>query len=306
MVNGMKQTDRSTSPGSLSRRRALTSLVAFAAGSGSMSSRAQVAANWPLWTIEAKGGKVYLTGETPARPTAWKDDRIERLVATCSAFWTETNQTQHQDSQALIQRFGMDGTTPLFSKLTEADRRRVAQVAAMAKTPLNSLASFRPWLAAFALEQAYYGAMNFPESGTAEKVLLPKAESAGLALASEFATQGDVITFMGGMSPLEDLQYLHYTLDHILDGTASNERIYSLWSRGDMSGAERMVERMRNDQPDVYRKHVVGRNKRWVPRINAMLDASKPALVVVGLYHVEGPDSVLVQLRSQGFTVRAV
>lgn len=271
-----------------------------------MNAWSQVGTNWPLWTIEGNGGKVYLTGETPARPTNWKDDRIERLVSTCSAFWTETNQTQHQDARALIQRFGMDGTTPLFSKLTESDRQRVAKVADMAKTPLDSLASFRPWLAAFALEQTYYSAMNFPESGTAEKVLLPKAERAGLGLSSEFPTQGDVITFMGEMSPLEDLQYLQYTLDHILDGTDLNERIYSLWSHGDMSGAERVVERMRNDQPDLYRKHVVGRNKRWVPRIDAMLYEPKPALVLVGLYHVAGPDSVLVHLKSRGFTVRAV
>jgi len=306
MGNISTRADRATSSGGMSRRQVLVGMAALAAGSGSMDVRAQAATNWPLWTIEGKGGKAYLTGETPARPTSWKDDRIERLVATCSAFWTETNQTRHQDSQALIQRHGMDATAPLFSKLSEADRRRVAKVAEMAKTPLDGLAPFRPWLAAFALEEAYYGAMNFPESGTAEKVLLPKAESAGVALSSEFATQGDVITFMGEMSPVEDVQYLQYTLDHILDGTEANERVYSLWSRGDMSGAERMVQRMRNDQPDVYRKHVVGRNRNWVPRIDAMLDGSKPALVLVGLYHVAGPDSVLVQLKSRGFTVRAV
>lgn len=260
---------------------------------------------WPLWTIEGQAGKVYLTGETPARSTSWKDRRIESLVADCSALWTETNQLQHQDPGALLKRYGMDGGSPLLSRLSEADRQRVTKVAAMAKTPLDSLSSFRPWLAAFALEQSYYGAMNLAESGTAEKVLAPKARRAGLALSSEFATQGDVITFMGRMSPAEDVQYLQYTLDHILDGAAANERVYSQWSRGDMSGAEGMVGRMKANQPDAYRKHVIGRNKDWVPRIDAMLSGSKPALVVVGLYHVAGPDSVLVQLKQHGLTVRA-
>jgi uncharacterized protein YbaP (TraB family) len=148
--------------------------------------------------------------------------------------------------------------------------------------------------------------MNFPESGTAEKVLTTKAKSAGLTLSSEFPTNDDVITFMGEMTQEEEVQYLQYTMDHILDGTAENERIYSLWARGDMSGAEGMVARMKKNQPDLYKKHVIGRNKNWVPRIDAMLRDPKPALIVVGLYHMAGPDSVLVRLQEHGLSVRSI
>ena len=149
-------------------------------------------------------------------------------------------------------------------------------------------------------------AMNFPESGTAEKVLTTKAKSAGLTLSSEFPTNDDVITFMGEMTQEEEVQYLQYTMDHILDGTVENERIYSLWARGDMSGAEGMVARMKKNQPDLYKKHVIGRNKNWVPRIDAMLRDPKPALIVVGLYHMAGPDSVLVRLQEHGLSVRSI
>jgi len=306
MTNIGSKKDQAISAGGVSRRQALLSMAALAASCYSMKGWTQSATNWPLWTIEGKNGTVYLTGETPARATSWKDDRIETLVAGCSALWTETNQLEHKDPQALIKRYGIDGAAPLLSKLTEADQQRVTKVAEMAQMPLDSLAPFRPWLAAMALEETYYGAMKLPESGTAEKVLAPKAKSAGLTLSSEFATVDNVFSFMGEMSPLEEIQYLQYTLDHILDGTAENERIYSLWSRGDMSGAEYVVERMRKNQPDMYKKHVIGRNKNWVPRIDAMLNGSKPALIVVGFYHVAGPDGVLVQLKKHGLTVRAV
>lgn len=302
---GLKKTQAMSING-ISRRQALLGEAALAAGAYSMKGWAQTATNWPLWSIEGKNGKVYLTGETPARATSWKDDRIESLIPGCSALWTETNQTQHQDAQALIKQYGIDGKTPLLSKLTKADQQRVAKVAEMAKMPVDSLAAFRPWLAAMALEETYYGTMNLPESGTAEKVLVPKAQSAGLSLSSEFATQADVFKFMSDMPPTEDTQYLQYTLDHILDGTEENERIYSLWARGDMSGAEHLVERMRKNQPDIYKTHVIGRNKNWVPRIDAMLTGSKSTLVVVGYLHVAGPDSVLAQLKRHGLTVRAV
>ena len=197
MTNIGSKKDQAISAGGVSRRQALLSMAALAASCYSMKGWTQSATNWPLWTIEGKNGTVYLTGETPARATSWKDDRIETLVAGCSALWTETNQLEHKDPQALIKRYGIDGAAPLLSKLTEADQQRVTKVAEMAQMPLDSLAPFRPWLAAMALEETYYGAMKLPESGTAEKVLAPKAKSAGLTLSSEFATVDNVFSFMG-------------------------------------------------------------------------------------------------------------
>lgn len=288
------------------RREALLTMAALAASSFSINGWAQSATNWPLWSIEGKNGRVYLTGETPPRATAWKDDRIEKLLGGCSALWNETNQIHRQDPQALIRRYGIDQSTPLLSKLTPADQKRVAKVAELAKIPLDSLAPFRPWVVASELESSYYEAMKLPESGTAEKVLIAQAKTAGIPMSSEFPANDDVITFMGEMTQAEEIQYLQYTLDHILDGLAENERIYSLWSRGDLSGAEGMVARMKANQPDLYKKHVIGRNKNWVPRIETMLNDPKPALIVVGLYHIAGPDSVLAQLKGNGMTVRSM
>ena len=289
----------------MSRRQAMLNLAALAASSYSMRGWTQNITNWPLWTVEGEGGKVLLTGETPPRANAWKDDRIQGLLSDCSALWTETNQIVHQNPQALMKQYGIDETKPLLSKLTKTDQNRLARTAALAKVPLDSLAQYRPWLAAFTVEQSYYSTLNLPESGSAEKVLMQKAINAGITISSEFPTIDDLVAFMGASSQAEDIQYLQYTLDHILDGIAENERIYSLWSRGDMSGAERMVRRIKSAQPAMYNQHLVGRNGRWVPRIYDMLKTPKPALIVVGLYHLAGPDSILVRLKARGLKVTA-
>ena len=300
------QSGRVTHIGGVSRRQAMLSLAALAASSYSMRGWTQSITNWPLWTVEGQGGKVFLTGETPPRPSAWKDERIEGLLSGCSAFWTETNQIVHQDPQILMKQYGIDETKPLLSKLTQTDQKRLAKAAELAKLPLDSLAQYRPWLAAFTVEQSYYSTLNLPESGSAEKVLMSRATNADVTISSEFPTIDDLVAFMGASSQAEDIQYLQYTLDHILDGTAENERIYSLWARGIMSGAEGMVRRMKSEQPAMYNKHVVGRNGRWVPRIDEMLEIPKPALIVVGLYHLAGPDSILARLRERGLKVTAV
>lgn len=292
----------------LSRRQMIVGLglAAFAASSWSKLGWAAVPSNWPLWTVEGRGRKIFLTGETPARRIAWKDARIEGLLQNCSALWTETNLNRHQDVQVLIKQYGVDESRPLLSKLTERDQGRLAQAAKLAQVPLDSMAQYRPWFAAFTVEQAYYATLNLPEAGTAEKVLMPMAKNDGITISSEFPTIDDLVAFMGGSSPAEDVQYLQYTLDHILDGAEKNEDIYSRWAHGDMSGAEGMVARMKSSQPAMYDKHVIGRNGRWLPRIDEMLKSPKPALVVVGLYHMAGPDSVLVRLREHGLKVTAV
>jgi uncharacterized protein YbaP (TraB family) len=300
------KSDRVTHIGGMSRRQVTLNLAALAASSYSMRGWTQSITNWPLWTVEGQGGKVFLTGETPPRPSAWKDERSEGLLSGCSALWTETSQIVHQDPRVLMKQYGIDATKPLLSKLTQTDQKRLAKAAELAKLPLDSVAQYRPWLAAFTVEQSYYSTLNLPESGSAEKVLMSIATNAGVTISSEFPTIDDLVAFMGASSQAEDIQYLQYTLDHILDGTAENERIYSLWARGDMSGAEGMVRRMKSEQPAMYNKHVVGRNGRWVPRIDEMLKMPKPALIVVGLYHLAGPDSILARLRERGLKVTAV
>jgi uncharacterized protein YbaP (TraB family) len=297
----------------LSRRLVLKAMAAFSATAGlglsgivSAAGKEPVAtAPWPLWTVEKAGSTVYLMGQTPPRATAWSDTRIEGLVKTCGAIWTETNQVRRQDTKALIFKYGLDLKKPLSERLSATDLTRVKQAAELANIPLESIAPMRPFLAAFTIESAYFAAMKLDEQGTAEKVLLRSAKMAKVPQSSEFEAQDDVIQFMGEMSAQEDMQFLQYTLDHILAGTTESERIYAAWARGDSTPTAGFLERMKRSQPDFYAKHVVGRNRNWLPRFAAMQKETKPSLVIVGLYHMAGPDSLVEQLKTDGWRVRA-
>ncbi|MDM4766684.1 TraB/GumN family protein [Pelomonas sp. SE-A7] len=294
-------------PAALSRRRALVGMGVAAGSMLSSSLRAQPAPAWPLWQVHGQDGRrAYLFGETPARASPWHDARIEALLPTCSVLWNETNQQWRGDRQGVIKRYGMDLQTPLPRKLDAARLARLEQVAALAKMPLESLAPLRPWTAALTLEGAYYAQLKRNPAHSAENILIPIARQAGIAQASEFAAQDDVCAFMGEFTPEQDLQFLDYTLDNLLAGPEANERIHASWARGDAAPAEQVVLRTKTQYPAIHERMVLDRNRGWVSRFAQMLAADKPAMVVVGLYHMAGPDSVVAQLRAAGYRLSRI
>lgn len=294
--------------GKISRRQLM--LTAMSAAVGGLTTNTALATpsttfDWPLWSVEGNGGKAYLFGGTPPRARPWRDVRIEQLLATCSTLWTETNNVRRGNINELVQRLGMDAQTPLSQRLNASEAERLIKASEAARLRHEELAPLRPWLAGFTLESAYHAHMDHSKSGSAEHTLTVLAEQAGLKVQSEFPAQDDVLVYMGGLTAEADVQFLSYTMDQILAGPKANERIFSAWARGDSAPAERVVLGLKANYPALYDTLVLGRNRNWVPRFDAMLRADKPALAVLGLYHMAGPDSVLVQLQSQGWTVRA-
>ena len=296
--------------GTLSRRQLMLAGMATAACSlatlSACSTALPATTHWPLWSVEGHGGKAYVLGGTPPRAQPWQDSRIAQLLPNCSTLWVETNRVVRGNMRELVARHGMDGQTPLSQRISTGEAQRLAQAAAAAQMRPEELAPFRPWLAALTLDNAYHAHLGHPESGSAEKVLTAMAQKAGQVVQSEFPAQDDVMVYMGGLAADADQQFLSYTLDQILAGTAANERMYSSWARGDSELAEREVLRLKAQYPQMYASMVLGRNRNWVPRFDTMLRADKPALAVLGFYHMAGPDSVLVQLQMQGWKVRAV
>ncbi|HEY3812693.1 MAG TPA: TraB/GumN family protein [Caulobacteraceae bacterium] len=258
-------------------------------------------ARWPLWVVERNGAKVYLLGETPPREKDWSQPDIEALAAGCDVFWTETNHNVRGDVNALLAQYGLD-KTPLSDRLNKADMERVSLAAEKAKTPLSALAQFRPWLVAQSLEGPTYVAEG-RTGKAAQTVITDRAKAAGRPVKSEFPYLDDTAAWFGALTPAQDVQYLRYTLDQLLAPDADNARL-DAWSRGDLAPAAAFVEHLRNDYPEFYAVAVVARNRGWIARVNEMLTSNRATFVVVGLYHLAGPDSVPVQLKTAGLNGR--
>lgn len=287
------------------RREALVALlsvpIALAAGTSSATEGVQ----YPLLEIKAGSGLVYLLGHTPPRPKDWSDSRIEGLLRTCGSLWIETNQTASVNVKDLMQRYGIDPNKPLNNWLSPSDRELLSQAAKIAGVPEDSLQPFRPWLAGQALEGAFFGAQGF-NGRNADQVLVAEAAEAGIPVSSEFATKEDAARWFSALPQEQEVQYLRYILDEILAGHDEDQLIYRDWAAGKDSRAVESVSKMKRLYPELYRSLVVSRNRAWVPQIRSMLTQPKPTMVVVGMFHMVGPDNIQAQLRANGLHAKQI
>ena|SRR5579863_9987490 len=289
--------------GSLTRRRVLQSLPAAAIGCATFASRAASIERLPLWEISRDRGRVFLLGHTPPRAIAWKDERVQTLLRGCGALWNETNHRASANVRDLIQKYGIARDQSLQGRLDADQRARLSAAAKAVGVATDSLTHFRPWLAGQTLEDALFSAppYNKPQ---ADQVLVAEAQSLSIPISSEFTTLPDVVHWFAGLTPAAEMQYLMYIVDEVLMGQEKGQRIYAAWDGGNVLPATAWMRRMAQHYPQLYRSIDIARNQRWVPRVRALLRADRPAMIVVGLYHLVGPDRLQRQLAAAGLQVR--
>jgi hypothetical protein len=82
------------------------------------------------------------------------------------------------------------------------------------------------------------------------------------------------------------------------------DKLIAAWSRGDVKTLEQLMAEGFEQFPDLYQPLVVARNRNWTQQIAELLDDDKDYLIVVGVLHLTGPDSVIQMLKAQGHTAR--
>jgi uncharacterized protein YbaP (TraB family) len=72
------------------------------------------------------------------------------------------------------------------------------------------------------------------------------------------------------------------------------------WQRGDTSWFEAEIKSDLGRDPALYQSFLVARNRKWLARIEGLLNDDKNYLVIVGTAHLVGRDSVIDLLKRDG------
>lgn len=258
----------------------------------------------PLWQIRDADTRVWLLGSIHLlRESDYPlPDPIRQAYADADALVMELDMDDLDTAMVSAVMFAR-GTPPegetLASLMGQEHYARAREAAAAAGIDLDRMQGAEPWYAALTLTQMLLMRAGYdPRQGLdAHMAGLARRDGKPIAGLETFEEQ---IAFFDSLPVALQSDMLLEALAEIEDLEAGMARTVEAWRRGDTAYlADELLEELRR-YPDLYDRLVTERNRKWAPRIAALLEREGDYLVVVGALHLVGPDSVLALLAADG------
>ncbi|MDE2219188.1 MAG: TraB/GumN family protein [Gammaproteobacteria bacterium] len=166
--------------------------------------------------------------------------------------------------------------------------------------PAEAVEHFQPWFAAMVLEQLTLVQAGY-ESGAGVDMQLTRSAMADHKPIVALETMDEQIGFFSHLAPAEQRDFLRGTLKDLDTADSDTAAVVRAWQRGDVGELERLFREERADSPQLMRLLTTDRNRRWLPRIIALLDDEHDDMVVVGAMHLIGDDGLVALLKRRGY-----
>ncbi len=265
------------------------------------------AAQPPMWVVRSHGATIVLFGSIHLLPAGldWRPPALDAAIAKADDLWFEIP-LDDASSLAATRMAIKKGLEPngvsLRAQLPPADQTRLTHVAGLYGVPVDGLDHLRPWLAEVTLSVAAYRQAGAVQEEGVEHRLSSLAPQTVPRHA--FETPEQQIGYLSQCSDLDQIASLRETLGELEAGHASYDRLVAAWMAGDVARIQtEAVDPLKIQAPGVYKALVVDRNRRWIKLILARLREPGESVMVVGVGHLVGPDSVPALLRARGVSV---
>jgi uncharacterized protein YbaP (TraB family) len=164
---------------------------------------------------------------------------------------------------------------------------------------------FRPWMFSIMLTMQELGKIGVEQAYGVDQVFHEKAKKDGKSLGA-LETVDEQIGYLtmldGGMGE----QQVNETLDELKDLDARLADILKAWRMGDEAGIAAFSLRELQNYPQLYQTLIVNRNQKWIKDIEREISGPVNTMIIVGVAHLAGADSVVDLLRKRGHKVMKV
>jgi uncharacterized protein len=272
-------------------------------GAGAPHARADTAQHM-LWALHGKHNTVYVLGSihtlrstdyplAPAVLDAYRDSKS--LIMEINLDEIDSAQVQ---SEMLASAMLADGKS-LRDILGPTRYAHAAQLASDIGLDLSPFDQFAPWFVAEAISQLQLTQLGFDPSSGVEMYLLGRARGDGKSIGG-LETAHDQIALFQAMPMDNQAEYLLASLEQAHDLPKEVNDMVHAWQRGDTTWFESEIKSDVGRDPALYQSLLAGRNRKWIARIERLLDDDENHLVIVGTAHLVGRDSVIELLKKDG------
>jgi uncharacterized protein YbaP (TraB family) len=260
-----------------------------------------------LWKATGRGGVVYLAGSVhmlsqdyypldPALESSFKD--ADLLVEE-----VDLAEMLAPDAQLQILTRGMlPGDQTLEKVLSPATYALVGKTVGGLGAPMEALHRFKPWMLAVALEGLVLQQGGFDPNLGLDKHFYDLAQSGSKPVQGLETVEYQLARF-DDMTMAQQDRFLADTLKELDTEKASVSKLADAWKAGNAPMVEEIVLKDLKNDPAMYQRLLVERNRNWLPKLEALFGRPGRAFVVVGAAHLVGPDGLLQMLRAKGYVV---
>jgi uncharacterized protein len=257
-----------------------------------------------LWELHGKHNTVYLLGSIHVlRPSDYPlAPAVLEAYGNSKSILMEVNVEEISSAQVQAEMLASavlpEGKT-LPEVLGQQRYERAAALAHEVGVELSMFDQFAPWFAAEAISQLQLTQLGFqPESGV-EMYFMERARTDGKSVAG-LETVHEQISIFQNMPLDTQAEYLASSLEQAHDLPQEVDSMVRAWQHGDTQWFANELRSEFKQDSRLYQSVLGARNRKWVPKIEALLNDDKNYLVIVGTGHLAGEGSVIELLKKDG------
>ncbi len=261
----------------------------------------------PVWKVSKAGQQLFIGGTIHmlAKQDYPLPAAFDRAYYQAARLVLETDMSKLQSPEFQLQ---------LLSQLTYSDGRNLQQVlskktykdleafVASRGVPMAALINFKPGMVAMTLTMMELQRLELMGTGV-DEFFSTRAVDDGKALGA-LETAEQQMAFIAAMGDGREDEMIAYTLTDIQNLSSMLQTMKRAWRQGDVASLQKVtLAPFKQDFPEIYRSLLVERNNNWLPQVEAMLKNKEVELVLVGMLHLAGEDSLLAALAERGYKV---
>lgn len=259
----------------------------------------------PLWEVDHPGGAVYLLGSIHLlRPEVYPlDDAIYEAFEAADRVVLEVDFAEMMAAAPMMMQRGtyQDDTT-LSDVVPESVYEETMERLTGFGLPQQVAERMKPWMAALTLSSMVLQQSGYDAASGIDLHFYERAQEGGLEV-SGLETMEEQLDVFDNLDRDAQAEMLRSTLEQLDDTTAELDRATELWESGDAEGLAEMFIASMGDQPEVLEALLYQRNRNWIAGIEELIDEGGTAMVIVGVGHLVGDDSLIDLLRARDYQV---
>jgi uncharacterized protein YbaP (TraB family) len=262
-----------------------------------------------VWKLDTDNGSFYLAGSChvlrksdyplPEEFESAYDDADQVF------FETDIEALMSQEVQLLLISKGMyTGGDTLKKKLSKESYASLVKYCNDRSMSIELFQNFKPWMVTMTLLVLELQKNGITSADGLDMYFHNKAKKDG----KQTGGLEDVYRHVELVSSFEeefDESIIESFIEEAGELQVIMEGLIKSWRAGGVAEIDKyLLDNMRKEFPKLYKKLLTDRNRNWIPRLETLIDSGKRTLVIVGVGHLVGEESVISLLKSRGYQIK--